>query len=165
MTSLAGSFLIARPVLDDPNFVQTVVLLLQHTNEGAFGLIVNRPIEVEGFDVPIYLGGPCEMPGMFLLHGYEDWIGDDGTPLGRVAPGIFLGDESIMSRLKEEGDDYPNFRVFTGYSGWGPDQLERELTTGAWAIVPANGERLFETPVESLWRQLLPSAIPQPSLN
>ncbi len=165
MTTLAGSFLVARPVLDDPNFVQTVVLIMQHNTEGAFGLIVNRPIEVEDYNVPIFLGGPCEMPGMFLLHGYEEWFAVSDNPRGQVAPGVFLGDEAIMTRLRDNADEYPRFRVFTGYSGWGPDQLEREIASGAWAVVPASGERLFGPPIEELWRRLLPSGIPQPSLN
>jgi len=165
MTTLAGSFLVARPVLDDPNFVQSVVLILQHNAEGAFGLIVNRRIEVEGFHVPIYLGGPCEMPGMFLLHGYADWFDEAGNPVGKVAAGVYLGDEAIMARLKENADEYPDFRVFTGYSGWGPDQLEREIAQGAWAVVPASGERLFHVPVAELWQRLLPSSIPKPSVN
>jgi putative transcriptional regulator len=165
MASLAGSFLIARPALDDPNFAQSVVLLLQHGTEGAFGLIVNRPIRVEGFLVPLHVGGPCEMPGMFLLHGYPQWYDEGSSPGGKIASGIFLGNEEIMTRLKEAADEYPRFRVFTNYSGWGPDQLEREIASGAWAVVSANGAKLFDTPVEHLWQRLLPSSIPQPSVN
>jgi len=157
--------LIARPALDDPNFAQTVVLLLQHGSEGTFGLIVNRPIHVEGFDVPLYVGGPCEMQGLFLLHGYPQWSDNTESQGGCVASGIFLGNETIMNRLKDDPEAHPRFRVFTNYSGWGPDQLEHEISSGAWAVVPASGTKLFDIPVELLWQRLLPSTIPLPSLN
>lgn len=162
MTSLAGSFLIARPVLRDPNFRQTVVLLLQHGTEGAFGLVVNRPAKVEGLPFPVYGGGPCQSEGLLMLHGHTDWSEDQKG----LAPGIYLGDASCLPKVTEPADpDGLRFRMFAGYSGWGPQQLEGELKAGAWAVVPATGELLFDTPVEQLWSLLLPPRIPQPSLN
>src|SRR5712664_4083721 len=72
MKSLAGTFLVARPVLEDPSFRRAVVLLLQHGPEGAFGLIVNRQVRATGLPFPVYRGGPCESPGMFMLHGHSE---------------------------------------------------------------------------------------------
>src|SRR5262245_39699655 len=93
MHSLAGSFLVARPMLKDPNFRQTVVLIIQHNDEGAFGLVVNRRIEVKELTTPVFLGGPCELPGMFLLHGHAEWMDENSeVPQTPVAPGIYLGD-------------------------------------------------------------------------
>lgn len=167
MASLTGSFLVARTVLQDPSFNQTVVLLLQHSEEGAFGLVVNRPAPAKGLPFPLYKGGPCKCDGLLLLHGQPDWVDseDDEEPEG-IAPGIFLGDASLFNRIK---DDLPDgdgrFRLFSGYAGWGPDQLENEIAIGAWTIVPASGEVLFDTPPKELWDRLSPPLIPQPSLN
>src|SRR6266852_398066 len=97
MTSLAGSFLIARPVLQDPSFKQTVVLLLQHGSEGAFGLVLNRVRKVDGVPFPVHVGGPCEFQGLLMLHGHPDWGRMEGElPDGEVAPGIFLGDAACL---------------------------------------------------------------------
>ncbi|HXG13305.1 MAG TPA: YqgE/AlgH family protein [Gemmataceae bacterium] len=167
MVSLAGSFLVARPVLKDPSFAQTVILLLQHSAEGAFGLVVNRPTRVKGLPFPIFAGGPCPSEGLFLLHGHKEWLDPEkDDPKREVAPGIYLGDASCVNRVREPlpGEEL-RFRMLTGYSGWGPDQLERELAAGAWAVVPANAAALFETAPEDLWSSLLPPTIPQPSVN
>ena len=73
MPSLTGSFLVARQVLTDPNFRQTVVLILEHGDEGAYGVVVNRPVAEEGLPVPVFRGGPCPSPGLVLLHGHREW--------------------------------------------------------------------------------------------
>jgi putative transcriptional regulator len=167
MASLAGSFLVARPVLKDPSFNRTVVLILKHESQGAFGLVVNRPSSVEGLPFPVYSGGPCTSDGVILLHGHEEWAeptGDEPKPV--IAPGIFLGDGDCLSRVSDPAPGAAlRFRVFVGYAGWGPDQLEGELAAGAWAVVPASGPVLFDTPVDDLWGNLLPPSIPEPSVN
>jgi putative transcriptional regulator len=169
--SLAGSFLVARPVLRDPNFARTVVLLLAHNDDGAFGVVVNRPVPAEGLPFPLFDGGPCPSPGVVLLHGHADWAeaGEAATEAGvnrEVAPGIFVGDETCLSRA---GDLPPGQRprclVFRGYAGWGSGQLEQEMAAGAWAVTPADGELLFDTPADDLWDRLAPPRIPQPSVN
>ena len=169
MPSLAGYFLVAKPVLQDPNFEQTVVLMLQHGSEGAFGLVVNRPAEVEGLPFPVYTGGPCPAPGLILLHGQPEWAAEtaEEEATGEVGAGIFVGNADCMSKFAPESEGAPvlRCRMFAGYSGWGPDQLERELASGAWIVVPATGELLFDTPVEQLWDRLSPPATPKPSLN
>jgi putative transcriptional regulator len=168
--SLAGSFLVARPVLKDPNFAQSVVLLLVHNEDGAFGVVVNRPIEAEDLPFPLFDGGPCASEGVVILHGHADWVEphndpEDG-PKREVASGIFVGDEACLKRAAQaEAGEEPRCRVFRGFAGWGGGQLEDEMACGAWAVVPANGQVLFDTPVDDLWVRLLPPAIPQPSLN
>jgi putative transcriptional regulator len=164
MASLAGYFLVARPVLEDSNFTRTVVLLLQHGPEGAFGLVVNRPVKAKELPFPIYLGGPCKMEGMLLLHGHEDW--QENATSGRVLDGVFLGDAACAERVTgAEEENNLRFKMFSGYSGWGPQQLEMELAEKAWAVVPATSTLVFDTPVDELWTRVLPPTIPEPSLN
>jgi putative transcriptional regulator len=167
MASLAGSFLVARAVLRDSSFRQTVVLLLDHGDDGAFGLVVNRPAAVEGLPFAVFTGGPCESNGLLMLHGHAEWVKLSlGLPGGEVAPGVFQGDASCLGRLNDPpAGQVLRYRMFTGYSGWGAGQLEGELAAGDWAVVPATAQLLFDTPVEELWDRLVPPAIPQPSLN
>jgi putative transcriptional regulator len=167
--SLAGSFLIARPMLQDPNFRRTVVLLLAHNADGAFGLVVNRPAEAEGLPWPLFAGGPCPSPGLMLLHGHPDWAqpGEEkGEAAPEVAPGIFVGNAACLERAGElPADTEGRFRVFSGYAGWSAGQLEGELAAGAWALATASAALLFETPTTDLWERLAPPRIPQPSMN
>lgn len=167
MPSLAGSFLVAKPELQDSNFRQAVVLLLQHGDEGAFGLVVNRPVKAEGLPFPVFQGGPCQAPGLMLLHGHAEWQQSIPHPSPKgVAPGIFLGDASCLKQITDPdpGQEY-RCRVYSGYAGWSAGQLEGELSVGAWWVVAASGEVLFATPSEELWDRLVPPKIPQFSLN
>jgi putative transcriptional regulator len=167
MKSFAGKFLVARPVLQDPSFRHSVVLLLQHNAEGALGLVVNRPLPTPELPFPVYRGGPCGKDQLRLLHGHAEWESappDEADP--PVLPGVFLGDAGCLERVTNPSPEHPlRFRVFTGYAGWGPEQLEGELSAGAWAIVPASAPLLFDTPPQELWDILLPPSLPQPSLN
>ena len=139
MPSLAGWFLVAKPVLQDPSFRQAVVLLLQHSNQGAFGLVVNRPAALEGVPLPLFAGGPCESEGLLMLHGHADWLNSDEPASSEVAPGRISRRQECLERVGDPppGDDL-SFRLFAGYAGWGPDQLEGELAN-AWAA--GEGER------------------------
>ena len=96
MSNLTGYFPVARPVLNDPNFRQTVVLMLGHGDGGAYGVVVNRPVEGGGTPVPVFEGGPCPSPGLVMLHGQPEWV-EGSTDLDElpkadleVAPGVFL---------------------------------------------------------------------------
>lgn len=167
MSSCGGSFLIASPSLRDPNFHHRVVLILQHNEEGAFGLVVNCPVPVKDIPYPVFAGGPCEADGLFMLHGNRDWAelcGETTPP--EIAPGIFLGDSSCTELLQAMEDETPTrVRMFAGYSGWGPGQLEGELMAGAWVLTSADGETLFNTNPKDLWEHLRPPSLPKPSLN
>jgi putative transcriptional regulator len=170
--SYAGYFLVAKPVLQDPNFKRSVVFLLAHSAEGAFGLVVNRPAEADGLPWPLFIGGPCPSPGLIMLHGHPEWAKPeddaeaDPDKTKELAPGIYSGDAACLDRATQtEESQTLRFRVFNGYAGWGEGQLENELAVGAWFIAPANGSLLFETPVEELWDRLTPPRIPEPSVN
>jgi putative transcriptional regulator len=171
--SLAGSFLVARPMLQDPNFRHSVVLILAHNPDGAFGLVVNRPAKAEGLPWPLFVGGPCPSPGLMMLHGHPAWAentpteGDEPEEESKgpeVAPGVFIGNASCLEEASKESAE-GRFRVFSGYAGWSGGQLEGELAAGAWALAAANGDVLFDTPFDELWERLAPPRIPQPSMN
>ena len=166
MSSLAGSFLVARQSLDDGFFGRTVVLMLQHGPSGAFGLVLNRVANVKEFQFPVHIGGPCKFNGFILIHGQEDWVDETERPSAEICPGVYLGDADCFKRIVDPPPGHGwQFRVFTGYSGWGPGQLETELGQGAWAVVPAHHNHVFDTKLDEVWLRLVPSMIPTPSLN
>lgn len=158
MESLAGNLLIAVPDLQDVNFFRTVVFMFQHSEEGASGLILNRPSDVtiakvwdEVAKEPtqcqdyVSVGGPVESP-LLALHS--------SLTLAEVPviSGVFLslGRENLNQLVNQE---LQKFRIFSGYSGWGPGQLESEIEQGGWLIHPATDRQVFDTP-EGLWKQV-----------
>lgn len=163
--SLAGNLLVARPRLVDPFFAQTVILLLQHGQEGAFGLILNKPVQGDELPFPMFVGGPCKIEGLLMLHGEEEWNEGPGEE-GQVLPGVWLGNAECAEKATSNplGETY-RFRIFTGYAGWGPSQLEKEMVEGSWMVVPARSQHIFDWPVEELWMRLAPPNLPEPSVN
>lgn len=155
-----GTFLVAARTLRDPNFARTVVLLIDHDAQGAFGLIIDRPTphnmaelwpEITGLEVhPVYIGGPV-FPNrlLFLLRS-------EGPPRGmrRVIRGVHLGsDELILKRVIARGEE--PFRVFAGYSGWAPGQLDNEIARGDWYLVPAERRYIFHPRPDEIWSELI----------
>ncbi|GIW39427.1 MAG: hypothetical protein KatS3mg076_0004 [Candidatus Binatia bacterium] len=159
-----GRFLVASRKLLDPNFAETVVLLLEYGRRGAFGVVVNRPLEVElerflpdveearGSGVVIFWGGPVRTRDLLLLfrskkklrdaeHVFED-VYSGGTP------------ELLRKVLRRK---IP-LRIYSGHAGWAPRQLDDELGEGYWHVAPADVRSVFEEPPEGLWRKLLPKA-------
>ena len=166
MSSLAGNFLIARPAMVDSFFGRSVILLLQHSPEGAFGLVLNRPAQAKELPFPIFVGGPCKMDGLLMIHGLEEWAKQDDEPTMEVCPGVYLGTSEQFEKVTETPEAFSEkFRVFTGYAGWGPNQLEAEMQQDGWIVLPANGEIIFGTPVQDLWEDLAPPTLPEPSMN
>src|SRR3984893_14082835 len=142
VSSLAPAFLLSMPQLIDPNFKRTVVLLCTHGEEGAFGLVVNRPLVTSGrvvvsLDPPvsteceleIWVGGPVEPRRSRMLLGHEPG-GDLGDGL-RIADGLYLSTSSDLLRRLLEREAPPRTRLVVGYSGWGPGQLGAELRESA----------------------------------
>ncbi len=165
--SLRGQFLIAGKRLRDPNFLRTVVLMVEHGKEGAMGLIVNRPSSVtvahalsEHFKLPetddlVYVGGPVEPSALFILHNAPE-MDHTETP---IIPGLFVGSsaevfESIV-RSAAEGKDRLKFRIYSGCAGWSPGQLEGELSRGDWYLHDANCECLFTDDPYQVWERML----------
>jgi putative transcriptional regulator len=166
MSSLAGMFLVARPTLKDPFFGRSVILMLRHGPDGAFGLVLNRVQKTKELPFPVHIGGPCKVQGLILIHGQDEWVSDEERDSAQICPGVFLGDAECLQRITDpEPASAWMVRVFAGYSGWGPGQLEHEMAEGSWIVQPATAAHVFGVPNEELWIRMAPSAIPEPSLN
>jgi len=161
MESLRGQLLIAAPSLADPNFARTVVLITEHTDEGAMGVVLNRPSELTiGEAVPtltaamdadqmVYVGGPVASTSIvFLLEFLEPEL-SELLVFGRVGFPAAHADVAELVDVTERG------RVFAGYAGWGPGQLDEELRSEDWILEPATPEDVFGEQATLLWSTVL----------
>jgi putative transcriptional regulator len=162
-SSLAPAFLLSMPQMADPNFARTVILLCKHNDEGAFGLVVNRPLVTSGrvivnLDPPVetereldvWVGGPVEPHSSWMLVGDrdEEHAGRGGM---HITEGLYLSTSpERLSRLLEPNPP-ARTRLIIGYSGWGPGQLEAELEESSWLISDVSAELIFSTPPERMW--------------
>lgn len=159
----AGDLLISEPFLQDENFVRSVVLLCEHTKEGSFGLVINKPsilklselIEALAFlDKEVFVGGPVEQNTLHFIY-----LGDQQLE-GSISLGKNLwwgGDfHSLVEKLKTGVLNPDTIRFFLGYSGWGESQLKEELDDETWIICRSEIDlHTFEYTPEELWRNLL----------
>ncbi len=168
-TSLAPGLLLAMPQLGDPNFEHTVVLMVDHRDEGSFGIIMNRPghipvaLVLRGFEIEwtgdpmelVCFGGPVQGETGWLVHEpVSETAPETGTVL--VAPGIALSMSlPMLRRLAAEPPD--RLRFFMGYAGWGPGQLAEEMVQGSWLHAAATPELVFDTPPTAMWHAALKS--------
>ena len=160
MESLRGSLLISTAGLRDPNFRRTIVLIGEHNEEGALGVVLNRPTPVTVRDAvpplatlvpenePLFVGGPVQPESAVVIAEFDDperaglpVMGSIGFLIGDVDPGDVVG----LRRA----------RVFAGYSGWGPGQLEAELEEAAWIVEPARPADVFASDPEALWVEVV----------
>ncbi len=172
LESLAGSFLIAMPSLADPNFWRSVVLLGVHSREeGAFGLVINRALDLALSDVledmgespgqdlmPLVLGGgPVDQSHGFVLFETESGGGrKDEQALGLGAGIALSGSAETLSDLAHGRRD-GRFYLLLGYAGWAPGQLEREIEENSWVVAPLEPRILFDVPFEERWTAALRS--------
>ena len=182
MASLRGKLILAGPTLKDPNFDRTVVLITDHSDEGAMGLVLNRPSNatvddavpdlawIDGGEAIVHVGGPVAPDGVIVLAEWDDpaqagvLVDDD---LGFV-PGDIDDTDAVAAAVRRA-------RVYAGHSGWGPGQLEGELEEESWIVEPALVEDVFAEDAEELWSRvlrrmgrefaLLATMPPDPSLN
>ncbi|MET9510484.1 YqgE/AlgH family protein [Streptomyces flavidovirens] len=163
VSSLTGRLLVASPALADPNFDRAVVLLIDHDDEGSLGVVLNRPTPVGVGDILLPWAGLAGDPGVVFQGGPVSLDsalgvavipGDEG-PLGwrRVYGAIGLVDLEAPPELLAAA--LGSLRIFAGYSGWGPGQLEEELKTGAWYVVESEPGDVSSPEPESLWRAVL----------
>lgn len=160
---LTGKLLVATPVLGDPNFDRTVVLVLEHAEEGAIGLVLNRPSETEvGEPLPewgeltaspsvIFVGGPVEQKAVIGLARRGVPVADDRWR--PVVGGVGIvdlgrGPDELLAAVED-------LRLFAGYAGWGARQLEAEIASGAWWVVDASPDDACSRRPERLWTTVL----------
>lgn len=185
--SLTGQFLIAAKHLRDSNFYRSVVLIVEHNEAGATGLVINRPSQVTvsralkgHFELPetgevVFSGGPVEKEALFILHNSEEFDGNESP----VVPGLYVGNsasvfEDIVVSVSEGHADL-KFRIFAGCAGWSPNQLEGEIGRGDWLTFPATTDMIFHKDPYAIWDLLchlisrqgdfLPSIPSNPELN
>lgn len=164
MSSLINHFLIAMPGLGDPNFSRTVTLICEHSEEGAMGIVINRPMDLSLRDIlgqmeiearagkqiemPVFYGGPVHSNRGFILH---EPIGEWESTLPVTATlGVSTSRDILQAIARGEGPR--NALLVLGYAGWGAGQLEREIGENAWLSGPATREILFDTPAEARWQ-------------
>jgi len=158
-TNLSNHFLLAMPNMADSNFGGTVVFVAEHSEKGALGLVINRPMELDLqslferidlkleiaplSDAPVYFGGPVQTDRGFVLH----------QPIGSWNSTVAVGETVGLTSSKDvleavaSGDGPSRMLVTLGYAGWGPGQLEDEISRNAWLTVEADPQVIFETPV------------------
>ncbi len=165
--SLAPSLLLSMPQLKDPNFERTVVLLCRHGEDGAFGLVINRPVLTTGrvavnLDPPfetdrelqVWVGGPVEpQRSWMLVHGRLP----DEAPAGglTITDDLYLSTSPTLLRQSLAPDPPPGVRLVVGYAGWGPGQLEEELQASAWLLSDVDPGFIFSTQSEKMWESAI----------
>jgi putative transcriptional regulator len=160
-----GYFLIANPVLPDPSFSRTVVLLCNHDDDGSFGLVINRSAPIDSKEVfaemgmsefpsgKIYLGGPVSPSQVFYLCRSEKSLPE----LEPICDGVYLGMswellDNLMTRVK---NPEKNIRFYLGYSGWGTGQLAEEMIRLSWLTSQACGELVFQENEGGVWANVV----------
>jgi putative transcriptional regulator len=159
-----GKFLVANQKLKDPNFFQTVVLLIKYGQEGAMGLVINRPSEVklatlfpdikelEQKKDTIYIGGPVAINSLTLL------VKSTTQPKEsmHVFQDIYISSSlAELKRMIEDAAKNERFRIYAGYAGWAPKQLEVELSRGDWHVLKADVESVFDKKPLNIWQELI----------
>lgn len=158
----SGRILIAEPFLQDFYFRRSVVLLADHNEEGSFGLILNKPVESRLSDVmdeftdfnpTLYLGGPVQTDALFFIHRLGDKVENSLKIAGNIRWGGNIDQikELIHTNQISEND----IRFFVGYSGWSPNQLDREMEEKAWVVTDKNVEKLMNTEPDQMWENAL----------
>ncbi len=161
--SLAGQLLVASPSIGDPRFHQSVILMVRHDKDGAFGIMINRPIgeqplsgllerfgekeTIAAGDMRIYFGGPVQPELGFVLHS-SDYRRNETTAINSQ-----LAMTSTREILRDIGNSQGPKQVLIafGYAGWGPGQLEGELKRRSWSVASADAKLIFEADREKVW--------------
>jgi len=172
--SLAPAFLVAMPQLLDPNFRRTVVLLIHHDADGTFGVVLNRPTDLTATDLCTTLrigwrgvpekeigwGGPVQPQTGWMLFDEEAAVGS--ADVTQAGDGIgFAGSLEVLRRLAANPPE--ELQLLLGYAGWGPGQLEGELSEGAWLVAPVSREVVFEVEPAAMWEHVVRSLGVEPA--
>ncbi len=159
-----GKILVAQRKLRDPNFAETAVLLVYYDEDGAMGLVINRrtkfPLsrlfsdmqERRTLSDPVYVGGPVERTsGMALLRSATE--PDESRHL--FANVYLITKRTLLEKIVAAGKESSVFRVYLGYCGWAPEQLESEIEAGAWHVFPGDAKLVFDPEPDTLWERLI----------
>jgi len=159
-----GKILVARRGFPDPNFAETVILLVQYDEDGTMGLIINRQTKVplsrlsrelqsaKGRTEPMYIGGPVETSGVLALVRSRTKLEDTK----HVSDDIYMiSSKATLEKAMASASDAKTFRLYLGYAGWDAGQLEGEMEMEAWDVIPANTEIVFDPHPETLWNRLV----------
>ena len=161
-SSTKGQLLVAAPPLDDPNFHHTVVFMLEHNDDGAVGVVLNRPgggdefVELPGWEdvatppAVIFYGGPVETDGFVAVAKVQEPDESAWSPLSES-----LGTVDLTRLPEHVAERFEAVRIFRGYSGWSSGQLDQELAMGGWIVVPSEPDDVFSEQPASLWREVL----------
>jgi putative transcriptional regulator len=171
--SLAPKLLLSMPQLNDPNFKQTVVLLCEHGDEGAFGLVLNRqtdtpassvvrlspPIEVDN-GLQLWIGGPVEPERGWILMGNEPAEAESME----VCDGLYLSTSPDLLRRLLVNRPPERTRLLTGYAGWGAGQLDAELSASSWLVADVQLDLIFDTQATRMWETAIRRLGADPSM-
>ncbi len=157
-----GSLLLSEPLLADPNFERTVVLLCENTNDGAFGFVLNKKSEMTVADVmqdiemeiPLFIGGPVEQDTLHFIHRVPDQVSGSIE----IRPGIYWGGdfEDVLQAITLGLFNADDYRFFLGYSGWGYEQLIMELKENSWIVREEyDVNHIFHQDPTRLWKKSL----------
>lgn len=159
-----GRFLVASRDLRDPNFERTVVLLLDHNEQGALGLVINRPTDlniatalpdVEGLEdrkETVWVGGPVATLNMLMLVR----AGDRPEKADAVFDDIYVsGSTELLAQLVDSAENAGSFRIYAGHAGWAPRQLDAEVARGGWEVLPGDADMVFDESPAEIWPDLI----------
>ncbi|HSL73378.1 MAG TPA: YqgE/AlgH family protein [Ilumatobacteraceae bacterium] len=160
-----GRLLVATPPLVDENFDRTVIFVLEHHDDGAIGVVINRPsyealdepldrwIDLQAAPSSVFTGGPVEESALIALAETTQPLTDDVEYLspivGTIASADLTADPALVAA------EVKGVRVFRGYAGWGPGQLEGEIDAGAWLVLDSEPGDVFSDQPDELWRTVL----------
>lgn len=158
-----GTLLIATPEIDMGLYFRSVILLCEHTSNGSFGLMINKPLDIELPEdlvdiksaanprLEIRAGGPIQPNQMMLLHSSES-LAEQAL---KLCDGVYLGGDLNFLHESMMDSNGPHLRLCFGYTGWNAGGLEREFLSGNWFLHPATVRHVFETAPEKLWQSVL----------
>lgn len=167
--NLAPGLLLAMPQLADPNFSRAVVLMIEHSDQGSFGLVINHPSPIKASELldslemswrgedsaVVWAGGPVSPSTGWVLH---EPVGIAQPGQGTIAITSSISLSTSPDRLRAIANQPPrNIRLLLGYSGWGPGQLAQEMSRGAWLHTDATPNLVFETPPDEIWETAMQS--------
>jgi len=157
-----GKLLISEPFLNDFYFKKSVVVRAKHNEEGSFGFIINKPLEIKAYDIlkdfvdfepKIFLGGPVKTDTIYALHNLGDII-PESKP---IIKGLYWGGnvEVIFDLIARKKISSHDICFYIGYSGWSANQLDNELKENSWIVMNSSMEQIHSNKPETLWSEIL----------